>query len=146
MREIKFRGKAKDGVWVYGSYVYAHKWFGDGKAGHFICDIYGDCRDLVDSKTVGQFTGLYDKNGKEIYEGDIIKDQYENREIVFNRIGWDSGFGLTGFVSVAWWEREDYNIQGFYDADRCIYDNELEVVGNRWDNPELLKENKNGKN
>lgn len=134
MREIEFRGKRTDtGEWVYGNL-----WHNDAET--MIIEQPSTNEYDVDENTVGQYTGLKDKNGKKIFEGDIIKVQYENREIVFNRIGWDSGFGLTGFASASLWEKENFNLQGFYDADRCIYDEELEVIGNRWDNPELLEE------
>ena len=71
MREIKFRGKALNGEkWYYGSLID----YGDPT----FCDIvrFNDdneaIHEYVDINTVGQFTSLYDKNGKEIYEGDII--------------------------------------------------------------------------
>ena len=70
MREIKFRGKTLSGKWVYG---YAAKFNHNS-----VPVILEDTEDGIEPRkiipnTVGQFTGLHDRNGKEIYEGDIVK-------------------------------------------------------------------------
>jgi len=64
MREIKFKGKTKKGVWVYGYF-----W----KTSNGICYIKQDGEDIeVIPETVGQFTGLFDRNVVEIWEKDIV--------------------------------------------------------------------------
>jgi len=84
MRTIKFRGKRIDsGEWVYGSLV-CHK-----PPYHSKCDIWcddGEWHEVV-PESVGQFTGLLDSEGKEIYEGDIVKsnDNYRIYKIIFEK-------------------------------------------------------------
>ena len=127
MRTIKFRGKKlTNGVWVYGSLVYLDK---NGAAIYVQTD-NGSAKvmDLVyvNRETIGQFTSLYDKNKKEIYEGDILKvpGTRERIEVRFVR-------GVFAFL----WN-------GNLDDEAPINaptQEWAEVVGNIHDNPKLLK-------
>ena len=136
MREIEFRAKGlfKD-RWYYGYFVDCKR--------NMRCQIVNldeekcDLAHYVRKDTVGQYIGLKDKNGNKIFEGDIVRDDYGIYQILFDRYGWDSGAGLTGFIGIHSWEKPD--IEGWYEANRCIDDNELEIIGNIYDNPELLE-------
>lgn len=119
MRTIKFRGKRIDnGEWVYG-------YLADED---YINDI--DSIDLssieVDRDTVGQFTGLFDKNGKEIYEGDILFIGVKEGARIYNKVGIKDGcFGYVG--------ENTGELMPF-----CHYNVTEKIVGNIYDNPELL--------
>lgn len=139
MREILFRGKRKDnGEWVYGDLI--KNLIYDGREKEIrIGDIYfehnGDIHGTAVRKvipdTVGQFTGLTDKNGKKIFEGDIVKedDCFHNGELQIKGNAWRVAFADGLFF-------------GNY-KDISVYLQSLdgmEVIGNIYDNPELLKE------
>ena len=127
MREILFRGKEfktphdeYDMGWVYGFYC-------SNSGAHFITHVVepdsGGCYFsdiLVDPETVGQFTGLLDKNSKRIYEGDIVRDNYGNIRAVkfFNG-------RYCPFIA--------------YPEYKCWNEDECEIIGNIHDNPELLE-------
>ena len=125
MREILFRGKdIKTGEWVEGAYYHQTEFYGDADDEHHIITSKDELEDnmmecyRVIPETVGQYTGLTDKNGTKIFEGDIVR-RYDNVERVFYDGGGFSPFAIPG------WECTP-------DADKC------EVVGNIHDNPELL--------
>jgi uncharacterized phage protein (TIGR01671 family) len=134
MREIKFRGKRIDnGEWVCGYYFIEERDIEDGIIWRDIPQIqqrYGDHFQYfdVDPATIGQYTGLKDKNGTEIFEGDICNcREYE----CFGKIEWnEDNAGFYFYVVVE---------GGGFDEERLYeYADELEVIGNIHDNPELL--------
>ena len=132
MREILFRGKSKSinkGKWIYGSFIKD-------------TDLNACCiinkslvYELVDRETVGQFTGFIDKNGKKIFEGDIVEftDKYTGEkgraEIVFEAFKWKYSGCYYGVNPIVWLCIDDKSI-------------EFEIIGNIHDNPELLENKK----
>ena len=133
MREILFRGKRSDnGEWVEGV-----PFFEENRCyiieDLFICDEYactGAVNSMVIPETVGQFTGLTDKNGKKIFEGDIIKS-CEYGDVYFVEYCADDGYPAFDVVP-------EMNIECNGLSHLHIVEG-IEVIGNIHDNPELLK-------
>lgn len=127
MRTIKFRGRANNS-WVYGSLciVEPEEFKEYGNSAY----IGSGSTTMVDINTIGQFTGLYDKNGKEIYEGDIVRYSLGDRKDV-GYIGFHAR--SASFRVIA--EHTDYGIGNRGE----LHELNLEVIGNIHDNPELLK-------
>lgn len=122
MREIKYRGiDVVSGDWVYGSLVtYPNSapaiiTVENSQIG--LCQV----EYVVDEETVGEFTGLLDKNGKEIYEGDILAYIGLDRRKINLIVKWSEGDASFLFGGV----RTDYAIAG-------------EVICNIYENPELI--------
>lgn len=137
MREILFRGKTSDGEWVEGFYSAEEYNPYIGKIEYIPrIQIIGKCVSLgVIPETVGQYTGLTDKNGVKIFEGDICRFKRFNDvhvgKIVFN---------VTTASFVMWYQ----SIVGAY-GEKATHKmllsvcDDIEVIGNIHDNPEILK-------
>ena len=123
MREILFRGKRVDnGEWIQGDIVQFPV--------HGVVRIveqepsYKDAE--VDSDTVGQYTGLTDKNGRKIFEGDIVKTSHGG-STYYAKIEWDDGS--------FWVTNHDIQMPSYISEVSKTY---LEIIGNIYDNPELV--------
>ena len=140
MREILFRGKRIDnGEWIEGYYAaepYVKSTYNYGYILENEKDLFAKKAYLVDSRTVGQYTGLTDKNGKKIFEGDVLNvhdqipmfDGYDTDEIVYNgKVMYIKNQGM--YVCEG---NNDGNALCALNLDKC------EVIGNIYDNPELL--------
>lgn len=130
MRTIKFRGKdIKTGEWLYVDLRNKES------VRHAFIATMHCCNVKINPITIGQFTGLTDKNGNEIYEGDIVKTkQYGKIHKEVNYAGYDI------------FEIQYINAQFmFFNEQRQFYlhrNTLCEIIGNIHDNPELIKQNK----
>ena len=146
MREIKFRGKSDLFGWVYGSYavidsschIFEEKDLTED--GHHIRQD-SDRPTWVDPNTIGQYTGLKDKNGKEIYEGDLVKSSFSNK--VFGMIAWNTNGYF--YIMESLYINEDYEEQDRRPLGEMLklsIENKpcnFTVIGNIHDNPELIE-------
>lgn len=140
MRQIKFRGKRKDGVWVFGDFFDTRHSTFCNYMPTIIEDGGAEPSDfhLVDPDTVSQFTGLVDRNGKEIYEGDVLEyDTGKRYVVVYSTEGLDSN--TNDFYIGAFMLKDDHNFHELICSVTRPY-RYAEIIGSIHDNPELLNE------
>ena len=154
-REIIFKAKRIDnGEWVEGQYAYiTNPLTEDGKPiKHLICNGTNIFNDLIDPDTLCQYTGLTDKNGKKIWENDILRGHKNDDDLArvvfgeFNVIDVDT---LETVDRVVGWHTEVIETDALSKCepfclpmpltDFYIEISEFEVFGNIFDNPELLE-------
>ena len=155
MREILFRGKTDDGEWVYGSFCMDAREQFNG-----LCGVDGFIRLYdkdkgkmqmyeVDRETVGQYTGLKDKHGKRIFEGDIVKTQPFSDRPYSQKAKYRQHVGVVKYEIrhfrnslyeqdyEACWRVEIKDYGGYGCCDWSAFF-KCEIIGNVHDNPELL--------
>jgi uncharacterized phage protein (TIGR01671 family) len=133
METIKFRGKNKNDDWVEGYYC---KFGFVGNEKYYIIPYYASALYAIEinPETVGQFTGITDKNGEETFEGDILHTNYHSEcdvEVVFN----------DGRYAMKFLHNHGYHCKGEIDCNCFCQEmvSRLSKIGNIYDNPELLE-------
>ena len=157
MREILFKGKKKQGEWVYGDLIQIHEeapyWYilpegisaemYEDEPYHFrqndvMCSV---ALAKVIPETIGQFIGLTDKNKKKIFEGDIVDATISINDCSRDRVRYETGRYEVKYHTkhcYFYLAKEGNNL--LFDGNWYYYLKDIEVIGNIHDNPELLGE------
>lgn len=135
-REIKFRGKSYfDGRWIFGDLFHTIGTTGDGLAIQYYDDEDGWMTEDIKDVTIGQFTGLKDSEGQEIYEGDILTW----RSIICEEDPVETWELPVTFYNGCFCLNDDFDMTLI----SVIYDSEefggVKIIGNIHDNPKLLE-------
>ena len=150
MRTIKFRGKSLDGKWLFGYiYRYVNR---DGIDTVAIIEIenngFYETLNLhkISHNTVGQFTGLRDSIGREIYEGDIVYSEFEDGSNGSSLVGWNEKQSCFGVMDEYAYRSklEGFEYPEFQNHVMLAFMRDaklFKVIGNIHDNPELLQHN-----
>ena len=135
MREIRFRGKCvDDNEWAYGDYYSSDEMPMRGEVGHFIkCGLNEEY--MIIPETIGQYTGLKDKNGKEIYEGDLCQRKYMKNGIEVIEL-YEVVYDVGMFTCEKIGARGLSSSLGYYCTNVKML---IEVIGNKFENPELIE-------
>lgn len=130
MRKILFKAKRTgNGEWVYGYYQQRHVISGQKRHLIFWSNTYTVWEYVdIDPETLCQYTGLTDKNGKKIWENDIVKHEISSG---LGQVIWYQEDYIGWIVDDIWIDGQQYSHEMF---------SECEVIGNIFDTPELLKE------
>ena len=134
MREVKFRGTNGDGTWYIGDFITDHREYNRTCDKAYILPHWDklNCPISVDPKSIGQYTGLKDKHGSEIYEGDILTDFGDEGPLYV-----EFSSEHAGFVFV---DKYDRNGPASYTPKEISYEYFV-VIDNIYENPELLEAN-----
>lgn len=146
MRDIEFRAKRVDnGEWVYGNFVekvnsldgnrlpciqiFTHK----ADSTDRWTEVFESELVEVDPKTVGQYTGLKDKNDKKIFEGDLLKRDNEIAVVEWHKMG--------GYIMAVWSKKRREQVDFDGDKKECTYfiGDKDEIIGNIHEHPELMR-------